>query len=128
MPINSRAPPSPTKRGLPFFPCSLSYSPSSDFPTLHDRRLHALALSMNLNAFLSSLYSCFRRRLKAPGDSDGVDSSDLFFEIRTLQIATNSFSELNQLGHGGFGPVYKVIGMLCQGQFRIVLFSIECLK
>ncbi|XP_044465775.1 cysteine-rich receptor-like protein kinase 10 isoform X4 [Mangifera indica] len=69
---------------------------------------------MNLNAFLSSLYSCFRKRLKAPGDSDGVDSSDLFFEIRTLQIATNSFSELNQLGHGGFGPVYK--GLMPNGQ------------
>ena len=45
------------------------------------------------------------------GDADddgGGDSCELFFELRTLQIATNFFSELNQLGQGGFGPVYKV--------------------
>lgn len=40
--------------------------------------------------------------------------SDLFFDLRSLQIATNFFSELNQLGHGGFGPVYK--GLMPSGQ------------
>ncbi|CAN0902445.1 G-type lectin S-receptor-like serine/threonine-protein kinase SD1-1 [Linum grandiflorum] len=28
--------------------------------------------------------------------------------LRTLQIATNFFSDLNQLDHGGFCPVFKV--------------------
>jgi len=36
------------------------------------------------------------------------DSLDLIFDLHTLQLATNFFSSLNQLGHGGFGPVFKV--------------------
>ena len=66
--------------------------------------------------FLSLLCSCLERRLKGRGGagddeadaaSDG-DSFDLFFDLRALQVATNFFSEFNELGHGGFGPVYKV--------------------
>ncbi|PON94521.1 Tyrosine-protein kinase [Trema orientale] len=45
---------------------------------------------------------------------DGLDSFDLFFDLNTLQIATNFFSELNKLGHGGFGPVFK--GLMPNGQ------------
>lgn len=63
----------------------------------------------------SDICSCLRRRLIAT-DADGSsaddaeeDSSSLFYKLETLQIATNFFSELNQLGHGGFGPVYKVV-------------------
>ncbi|XP_060205548.1 cysteine-rich receptor-like protein kinase 43 [Lycium barbarum] len=68
--------------------------------------------------FLSSLFCCFEKRGGA-GDGDetddkGEDSYDLFFELRALQIATNFFSDLNQLGHGGFGPVYK--GLMPNGQ------------
>lgn len=40
-------------------------------------------------------------------DDDVLESFDLFFELQALQIATSFFSELNKLGHGGFGPVYK---------------------
>jgi len=39
---------------------------------------------------------------------DAGDSCNLLFELNTLQLATNFFSELNQLGRGGFGPVFKV--------------------
>lgn len=66
--------------------------------------------------FLAKLSACIAKRFKAArGGSAGKDDSDdgsntdgLFFELRALQIATNYFSELNRLGHGGFGPVYKV--------------------
>ncbi|KAL9327958.1 hypothetical protein ACSQ67_002961 [Phaseolus vulgaris] len=34
--------------------------------------------------------------------------------LRSLRVATNNFSDLNKLGQGGFGPVYK--GKLCDGQ------------
>lgn len=61
--------------------------------------------------FLARLCSCFVKKLRDGGgdeDDDGGQSSELFFDLRTLQVATNFFSEVNQLGHGGFGPVYKV--------------------
>ncbi|CAN0891515.1 Cysteine-rich receptor-like protein kinase 43 [Linum grandiflorum] len=56
------------------------------------------------------------RLAKSPDDDDAAAAatSDLFFDLRTLQVATNFFSELNQLGHGGFGPVYK--GLMPDGQ------------
>ncbi|XP_031278133.1 putative receptor-like protein kinase At4g00960 isoform X1 [Pistacia vera] len=69
---------------------------------------------MNFDDFLSRFLSCCGKRLKDVDEAEGADSSDLFFELRTLQIATNFFSELNQLGHGGFGPVYK--GLMPNGQ------------
>lgn len=48
----------------------------------------------------------------APGgevsaDEDGGDRG-IFFDLQELEIATDSFSDKNRLGHGGFGPVYKV--------------------
>ncbi|GJX74186.1 cysteine-rich receptor-like protein kinase 10 [Tanacetum coccineum] len=60
----------------------------------------------------SCLRSCLRcgRAGSGSGDVDddvAGDSWDLFFELQTLQVATDSFSDLNKLGHGGFGPVYK---------------------
>ncbi|RAL41512.1 hypothetical protein DM860_010306 [Cuscuta australis] len=62
---------------------------------------------------------CLRRRVgRRQGgsveDEAGNDVPDLFFDLRTLQIATNFFSDLNQLGQGGFGPVYK--GLMPNGQ------------
>lgn len=67
-------------------------------------------LSMGL---LSSLCVCLQKRLKAANsasddEADDEDvSTDIFFELSSLQIATNFFSEANKLGNGGFGPVYK---------------------
>ena len=38
-----------------------------------------------------------------------ISSSDsLQFDIQTIRVATNNFSEDNKLGEGGFGTVYKV--------------------
>lgn len=70
--------------------------------------------------FLFGFCGCLEKRLRLGGDGGGGkeegggESSDLFFELRILQVATNFFSELNQLGHGGFGPVYK--GLMPNGQ------------
>ncbi|XP_043700957.1 putative receptor-like protein kinase At4g00960 [Telopea speciosissima] len=66
------------------------------------------------------LCACLRKKNKRGQGEEGgeaevaEDSWDLFFELRTLQIATNFFSDLNQLGHGGFGPVFK--GLMPNGQ------------
>ncbi|XP_023519180.1 cysteine-rich receptor-like protein kinase 25 [Cucurbita pepo subsp. pepo] len=73
-------------------------------------------LSMGL---LSSICACLKK-LKAANsasadEADDEDvSTDIFFELSALQIATNFFSEVNKLGHGGFGPVYK--GLMPNGQ------------
>lgn len=81
---------------------------------------------------LMGLYSCFSaclRRLRSDGslpsaeETDVDDSSGLFFELRSLQIATNFFSELNKLGHGGFGPVYKVPSFLNPCEFNLDISS-----
>ncbi|XP_040996455.1 cysteine-rich receptor-like protein kinase 10 [Juglans microcarpa x Juglans regia] len=60
------------------------------------------------------LRACSRTAGENAADDAVADSWDLFFELRVLQIATNAFSELNKLGHGGFGPVYK--GLMPSGQ------------
>ena len=31
-----------------------------------------------------------------------------YFNLTTIRLATNNFSDENKLGEGGFGPVYKV--------------------
>ncbi|KAM7278659.1 hypothetical protein ACFE04_005793 [Oxalis oulophora] len=61
---------------------------------------------------LSRICACLRNPFASAtaADDDGDDDAHIhgiFFELRTLQVATNFFSELNLLGHGGFGPVYK---------------------
>ncbi|XP_050204152.1 cysteine-rich receptor-like protein kinase 44 [Mercurialis annua] len=72
---------------------------------------------------LCNLCACLDRKLKSVkasygadnrDDNDELDTHNLFFDLRTLQIATNFFSDLNQLGHGGFGPVFK--GLIPNGQ------------
>lgn len=67
--------------------------------------------------FFSRLCFCLQKK-HGTGSEDGGDddedtvdpgdSGNLLFELNTLQLATNFFSELNQLGRGGFGPVFKV--------------------
>ena len=31
-----------------------------------------------------------------------------YFDLASIHVATNYFSDSNKLGQGGFGPVYKV--------------------
>jgi hypothetical protein len=40
-------------------------------------------------------------------DEKGIDVP--FFDLESILIATNSFSDAKKLGEGGYGPVYKVI-------------------
>ncbi|KAK9010008.1 hypothetical protein V6N11_036526 [Hibiscus sabdariffa] len=79
--------------------------------------------------FLSKLLACIDKRFKAArggsaaedGADDGSDTHGLFFQLRALQIATNYFSELNRLGHGGFGPVYK--GLMPNGPEKMLVYE-----
>ena len=44
---------------------------------------------------------------------DDDDSAEMhYFDLSKILTATNNFSDLNKLGEGGFGPVYKVKRLL----------------
>ncbi|OVA04967.1 Protein kinase domain [Macleaya cordata] len=71
--------------------------------------------------FLSDLFLCKclegkkkRTHVEDDEEDEEDESEGLFFKLQTLQIATNFFSEINRLGHGGFGPVY--VGLLSNGE------------
>ncbi|VFQ65327.1 unnamed protein product [Cuscuta campestris] len=59
--------------------------------------------------------SYFRSRLVAEERSNSSRRAECMqFNLAAIRIATNNFSDLNKLGEGGFGPVYK--GVLSDGE------------
>lgn len=71
--------------------------------------------------FWSNICGCLEKgpkvdRRTGPSTVDEAESGGeawkIFFDLQILQVATNFFSEMNQLGHGGFGPVYKVLSLI----------------
>ncbi|KAI0497854.1 hypothetical protein KFK09_021092 [Dendrobium nobile] len=69
---------------------------------------------------IATICICFWRRrskTKVPGGADPEEITEvesILFDLSTLKVATANFSELNKLGEGGFGSVYK--GILPDGQ------------
>lgn len=63
-----------------------------------------------------------------------ADELDLpLFDINTLIIATNKFSDANKLGQGGFGIVYKVINLYSKdyelrNKGKLPLMSNSCIS
>lgn len=49
----------------------------------------------------------------------------IHFDFQTLKKATNNFHPNNQLGRGGFGPVYQVI--MEETQWSVIKSSYLCL-
>ena len=46
-------------------------------------------------------------------DEKGIDVP--FYDLESIRVATNNFSDENKLGQGGYGPVYKVISATFSG-------------
>ncbi|XP_042488834.1 cysteine-rich receptor-like protein kinase 10 [Macadamia integrifolia] len=67
---------------------------------------------------VSVLYKHFFMRRKPKSEIDGLAEISLVqslqFDFDTIRAATANFSDLNKLGTGGFGPVYK--GKLLNGE------------
>jgi len=40
------------------------------------------------------------------------------FDLSAITSATDNFSEMNQIGEGGFGPVYRVIQCFLLANFN----------
>ncbi|XP_010503062.2 PREDICTED: cysteine-rich receptor-like protein kinase 10 [Camelina sativa] len=55
----------------------------------------------------------FLKRSKRSYDGSASDDGSLQFDFKTIEAATNKFSDSNRLGQGGFGDVYE--GMLPNG-------------
>ena len=83
-------------------------------------------LSLNFDIWI-----LFDVTVKKSSDNDtqfvdaGVDQAEfkdlLLFIFKELEVATMNFSEINKLGEGGFGPVYKVtILVLIEHLVRVV--------
>ena len=46
-------------------------------------------------------------------DEKGIDVP--FYDLESIRVATNNFSDENKLEQGGYGPVYKVISATFSG-------------
>ena len=46
-------------------------------------------------------------------DEKGIDVP--FYDLESIRVATNNFSDEHKLGQGGYGPVYKVISATFRG-------------
>ena len=57
--------------------------------------------------YLNSLYESHIAGETEEDDEIEVKES-LQFDFDTIRVATNDFSDVNKLGEGGFGLVYKV--------------------
>lgn len=67
--------------------------------------------------FLLSGILCWRvylkHRRKARRAFEGLELQTVAFSLKQIKAATNNFDEVNKIGEGGFGPVYK--GLLSNG-------------
>ncbi|MQM19190.1 hypothetical protein Taro_052189, partial [Colocasia esculenta] len=103
-------------------------SPPIDTPDAQDKKKSnstrtVLAIAIPLGAafaLISIICICFcrrkskQRKLYMRDAQEITTIESLLFDLSTLRAATGNFSELNLLGQGGFGSVYK--GLLPSGQ------------
>ncbi|KAJ9146403.1 hypothetical protein P3X46_028673 [Hevea brasiliensis] len=104
--------------------CNLRYEinqfydgPVGEFPSSQDpsKGKQSVVIIIIVSAVISVILiiciSIILRRKKPREDvksADGIiDVESLRFDLETIRLATNNFSEANEVGKGGFGAVYK---------------------
>ncbi|KAK9681668.1 hypothetical protein RND81_10G018900 [Saponaria officinalis] len=113
----------------PFYGDAVGLFPGSSSPSLSGgttrnavRRRRAVlegtitAVALTVLLLVGALFFVFKRKSET-GNADMNDmeaAESLKFDISTIRSATNSFSDSNKLGEGGFGEVFK--GRLENGQ------------
>ncbi|KAM6576916.1 hypothetical protein CsatB_028753 [Cannabis sativa] len=83
----------------------------------HKKVVILVAVTVGLaGVFISIAFYILRRRHFNERNKSQDDDLELpFFDLHTISVATDNFSEANKLGEGGFGPVYKRL-LMCSGQ------------
>nr|XP_007149541.1 hypothetical protein PHAVU_005G078900g [Phaseolus vulgaris]ESW21535.1 hypothetical protein PHAVU_005G078900g [Phaseolus vulgaris] len=74
-----------------------------------------VAVAVVLILVLSILWwkGCLRKKSSLERELKGLELRTGLFTLRQIKVATNNFDEVNKIGEGGFGPVYK--GCLSDG-------------
>ncbi|XP_061354613.1 cysteine-rich receptor-like protein kinase 10 [Gastrolobium bilobum] len=92
-----------------------SYQRSKHFNSSKIWMITGIIVVVGLVTILSICCLCFFRNKRNKQRRNGKICEDLpYIDLGSLCVATQKFSDLNKLGQGGFGPVYK--GILSDGQ------------
>ncbi|XXG69342.1 hypothetical protein AAC387_Pa06g2236 [Persea americana] len=68
----------------------------------------AIPIAISLLIFLGVGYCILKRKDETYEDGENIaDIDSILFDFNSIKVATNNFSNINKLGEGGFGPVYK---------------------
>ncbi|XP_020873341.1 cysteine-rich receptor-like protein kinase 17 isoform X1 [Arabidopsis lyrata subsp. lyrata] len=115
--INARHPPPPS---LPLPPPSVPNL--TNITKKNDKKTSGgiiaaivVVIVVTIILIIVGLFICKRRKQKQEIELPMVlnEAESVQFDLKTIEAATNNFSEHNKLGAGGFGEVYK--GMLLNG-------------
>ncbi|KAJ8459074.1 hypothetical protein OPV22_032000 [Ensete ventricosum] len=126
LPSEFSAPPPPRATANPPPPPAVGDSNSSSSTSIDagkkqdSKRVMAVVIPILCAVMLVAAVLIFLWRTKIFARKSNVEEAEsqkaksLLFDLDTLKVATNNFSDANKLGEGGFGPVYK--GVLSDGQ------------
>jgi hypothetical protein len=70
--------------------------------------MHVIAFALVFFRQFINLIQAYLVIVSDEADDEISSAESLQFELGTIKVATENFSNANKLGQGGFGTVYKV--------------------